>query len=107
MSSFALAAITAFIFSLKLSPVKSERVMSSVLEALSLATGPIPLFVVPIFPVTLHNWQMEHRFVLVTAHGGFNFYMGNHENSTGYPVQIGDFRGDAGSLLVDARREAE
>lgn len=61
----------------------------------------------PIVPVTLHNWQAEQQFVLVTAHGGFNFYMGNHENATGYPVQIGGFRGTAGSLLADARAEAE
>ena len=61
----------------------------------------------PILPVTLHNWRAEHRFVLVTAHGGFNFYMGNHESATGYPVQIEGFRGDAGSLLADARAEAE
>ena len=64
-------------------------------------------FIIPIVPVTFHNWQAEHRFVLVTAHGGFNFYMGNHANATGYPVQISEFRGEAGSLLVDARREAE
>jgi hypothetical protein len=64
-------------------------------------------FILPILPVTIHNWKAERQFVLVTAHGGFNFYMGNHENSTGYPVQIKNFRGDAGSMLVDARREAE
>ncbi len=61
----------------------------------------------PVLPVTLHNWRAEQHFVLITAHGGFNFYMGNHEHATGYPVQIAGFRGDAGSLLVDARNEAE
>ncbi len=61
----------------------------------------------PIFPATLHNWRAEHQFVLVTAHGGFNFYMGNNPDATGYPIQISTFRGDAGSLLVDARAEAE
>jgi Tfp pilus assembly protein PilF len=61
----------------------------------------------PILPVTLHNWRAEGQFVLVTGHGGFNFYMGNHEGATGYPVQIAGFRGDAGSLLADARTEAE
>ncbi len=64
-------------------------------------------FLLPIAPVTIHNWRAGHEFVLLTAHGGFNLYMGNHENATGYPVQIAGFRGDAGSLLVDARREAE
>ncbi len=63
--------------------------------------------IMPIVPVTFHNWQTEHRFVLVTAHGGFNFYMGNHANATGYPVQISEFRGESGSLLFDARVEAE
>ncbi|HEY8240162.1 MAG TPA: tetratricopeptide repeat protein, partial [Kiritimatiellia bacterium] len=45
--------------------------------------------------------------VLITAHGGFNFYMGNHEGATGYPVKIGSFRSDRESLLKDARAEAE
>ncbi len=64
-------------------------------------------FALPIIPVTLHNWRVEHRLVWVSAHGGFNFYMGNHENATGYPVQIRNFRGDAGNLLADAHTEAE
>ncbi|MCC7518348.1 MAG: tetratricopeptide repeat protein [Verrucomicrobiae bacterium] len=64
-------------------------------------------FALPLAPVTLHNWHAEGRFVLVTAHGGFNFFMGNHAGATGYPVRIGDFRGEAGSLLADARAEAE
>jgi len=63
--------------------------------------------ILPILPVSIHNWRAEHHFVLITAHGGFNFYMGNHENATGYPVQIEGFRGDAGSLLFDARQEAQ
>lgn len=75
--------------------------------------SPLPLgvfilgMILPILPVTIHNWCAEGSFVLVTAHGGFNFYMGNHENANGYPVQIQGFRGDAGSLLADARAEAE
>lgn len=61
----------------------------------------------PILPFTIHNWNAEHRFVLITGHGGFNFYMGNHEGATGYSSQIKNFRGDSGSLLADARAEAE
>lgn len=64
-------------------------------------------FALPIAPVTLHNLRAEGRFVPVTAHGGFNFFMGNHAEATGYPVRIGSFRGEAGSLLADARAEAE
>ncbi len=60
----------------------------------------------PIVPITLHNRRAEPGFVLITAHGGFNFWMGNHERATGYPVQIPGFRGDRGSLLLDAMDEA-
>lgn len=60
-----------------------------------------------IAPVTWHNRQAEPGFVLITAHGGFNFWMGNHEGATGYPMQIQGFRGDRGSLLVDAWADAE
>ena len=60
-----------------------------------------------ILPVTLHNRRAEPGFVLITAHGGFNFWMGNHEGATGYPMQIEGFRGDRGSLLVDAWADAE
>jgi tetratricopeptide (TPR) repeat protein len=61
----------------------------------------------PLAPVAVHNTRAGGEFILITGHGGFNFYMGNHEGATGYPMQIAGFRGDAGSLLADARREAE
>jgi 4-amino-4-deoxy-L-arabinose transferase-like glycosyltransferase len=59
----------------------------------------------PVAPVTLHNYSQDGGFTLITAHGGFNFYMGNHAGATGYPVQIKNFRGTAGSLLIDAKAE--
>lgn len=61
----------------------------------------------PLLPVLAHNLRAEGHFVFITAHGGFNLYMGNHEGATGYPVQIDRFRGTSGSLLQDARAEAE
>lgn len=70
----------------------------------------LPLLLLPTFfilPVTLHNRRAEPGFVLITAHGGFNFWMGNHEGATGYPMQIEGFRGDRGSLLYDAIDDAE
>ncbi len=73
--------------------------------------GKVGIFVaglaIPFFPVALHNIRAGGEFVLITAHGGFNFYMGNHEGATGSPMQIAGFRGDARGLLLDARREAE
>jgi 4-amino-4-deoxy-L-arabinose transferase-like glycosyltransferase len=35
-----------------------------------------------IAPWTIRNWMSFHEFCLVSANGGFNFYMGNHANST-------------------------
>ncbi len=34
-------------------------------------------------PATLRNWTRGGEFVLVSAHGGVNFYMGNNESATG------------------------
>lgn len=61
----------------------------------------------PIVPVSVHNYRAEGHFVLITAHGGFNFYLGNHAGATGYPMLLPGFRGDRGNLLFDARSEAE
>ena len=64
-------------------------------------------FAVPILPVAVHNSKAEGSFVLLTTHGGFNFYMGNHERATGYPVRVRDFRMTARAMLEDAHRAAE
>ena len=61
----------------------------------------------PIAPVTAHNWKAERQVILISAHGGFNFYQGNHERADGYPVQVQDFRSDAKGMLADAHAEAE
>lgn len=58
-------------------------------------------------PVAIHNSRAEGRFVLLTTHGGFNFYMGNHERATGHPVRVRDFRMTAREMLEDAHRAAE
>jgi len=61
----------------------------------------------PLAPVALHNSRAEGRFVLLTTHGGFNFYMGNHERATGYPLRVRDFRMTARAMLEDAHRAVE
>lgn len=61
----------------------------------------------PVAPVAIHNSRAEGQFVLLTTHGGFNFYMGNHEQATGYPVRVRDFRLTALDMLDDAHRYAE
>jgi hypothetical protein len=37
-----------------------------------------------ILPFTGRNWIMTRELVLITAHGGINFYVGNNENATGF-----------------------
>ncbi|HMP76197.1 MAG TPA: glycosyltransferase family 39 protein [Kiritimatiellia bacterium] len=64
-------------------------------------------FSLPLLPVAWHNSRVEGSFVLLTTHGGFNFYMGNHERATGHPVRVRDFRMSARALLEDAHRAAE
>jgi tetratricopeptide (TPR) repeat protein len=64
-------------------------------------------FALPIAPVAWHNTRAEGRFVLLTTHGGFNFYIGNHERATGHPVRVRDFRMTATAMLEDAHRAAE
>ena len=64
-------------------------------------------FSLPLLPVAWHNSRAEGAFVLLTTHGGFNFYMGNHERATGHPVRVRDFRMSARAMLEDAHRAAE
>lgn len=37
-----------------------------------------------ILPFTLRNWVVTGEPVLITAHGGINFYVGNNEKATGF-----------------------
>lgn len=62
---------------------------------------------VPLLIPAIHNTRSEGRFVLLTTHGGFNLYMGNHEQATGHPLRVRDFRLTARAMLEDAHRFAE
>lgn len=78
-------------------------------------SGPSPLgavafliaFILPLVPFGVHNTRAEGSFTLLTTHGGFNFYMGNNERATGYPIRIRNFRMTARAMLEDAHRAAE
>ena len=37
-----------------------------------------------ILPFTVRNWMVTGEPVLITAHGGINFYVGNNERATGF-----------------------
>ncbi len=64
-------------------------------------------FAIPLIPVAAHNSRAEGSFILLTTHGGFNFYMGNHERATGYPLRVQNFRMTARAMLEDAHHFAE
>jgi len=89
-------------------------IAAAVLVLLLIKTKSIPaavLFVagmaMPIAPVSIHNSKAEQQFVLLTTHGGFNYYMGNNELATGYPLRLFNFRMTAKAMLDDAHRHAE
>jgi len=79
--------------------VKSKSISAAVLFLIGMA--------IPIAPVSIHNSKAEHQFVLLTTHGGFNYYMGNNELATGYPLRLFNFRMTAKAMLDDAHRYAE
>ncbi len=39
--------------------------------------------ILTICPLTIFNWITERDFILLTANGGVNFYIGNHHGATG------------------------
>lgn len=72
---------------------------------------PVLIFLItlalPLLPPALHNTRAEGQFVLLTTHGGFNLYMGNHPRATGYPLRVENFRMTAKAMLEDAHHHAE
>lgn len=83
--------------------LRSLNLRYRIKHALLFAAG----FALPLAPVAWHNTRAEGRFVLLTTHGGFNLYMGNHPRATGHPVRVRDFRMSATAMLEDAHRAAE
>ena len=58
-------------------------------------------------PAWLHNYFVAHDSVLLSAHGGLNFWMGNNPDATGYPkIPEGLSAGQEG-LLRDSITRAE
>ena len=62
-----------------------------------------------ILPVTVINWRAERDFVLITANGGLNFYIGNNEAANGayVPPQGLAFRPGDVTDDFEGRRAAE
>lgn len=48
--------------------------------------------VIPILPVTIHNYVIGNDFVLIASQGGVNFYIGNNPESDGRTAIVPDTR---------------
>ncbi len=60
-----------------------------------------------IAPVTAKNFADGNEFVLITAHGGINFYIGNNPDANGWYRTPPGFRGTQEGLVSSGRALAE
>ncbi|MEO0116557.1 MAG: tetratricopeptide repeat protein [candidate division WOR-3 bacterium] len=70
----------------------------------------LPFFlavILPIIPVTIHNYIKEKDLILIAWQGGINFYIGNNPESDGMTAIIPGTRGSWWGGLYDAKRIAE
>ncbi|MDD5350871.1 MAG: tetratricopeptide repeat protein [Chthoniobacteraceae bacterium] len=58
-------------------------------------------------PCWVHNAFIAREPVFLSAHGGVNFWIGNHPGATGYPSMPPGLRATQGELLKDSIRVAE
>lgn len=60
-----------------------------------------------IFPVTLRNYLIAKDFVLITAHGGLNFYLGNNPRADGTNVDLPFLSSGSSDMISDSIAVAE
>ena len=60
-----------------------------------------------ILPVTIRNFLVGGDLVVITAHDGINFYIGNNPSATGSFTPPDGMSSDAEGLLADSKRLAE
>ncbi len=58
-------------------------------------------------PVLARNYVVAHEVVLVSSHGGLNFYIGNNETADGKYRAVRDIRPTIDGQAVDSKRVAE
>ncbi len=61
-------------------------------------------FVLPIVPVTIRNYVDTHKVVLIAAHGGLNFYIGNNPDADGTYHHVPGIRPTIAGQQEDAQR---
>ncbi len=73
--------------------------------------GALGVFVAGVFagsaPVSLHNYLVAHEPVMLSAHSGINFWIGNNPSATGYPKMPPGIRPSQEHLLQDSITVAE
>lgn len=60
-----------------------------------------------IAPVTMRNLAEGDEFVLITAHGGINFYIGNNPHADGWYKTPAGLEGSQEGLIRSGRKKAE
>lgn len=63
--------------------------------------------IIPILPVTIHNYNKSGEFILIGAYGGINLYIGNYQQADGVSPIIPGVRKDWWGGYEDTRRMAE
>lgn len=61
----------------------------------------------PIVPVTIHNYVKSHEFTPIGTYSGLNFYIGNNLSADGVSAKIPGARNDWWGMMEDARTIAE
>lgn len=64
-------------------------------------------WILPIAPVTAHNWAASGDFVPLTWHAGLNFYVGNHEGADGIYHTPPGIRSNIDGQITDSKVLAE
>lgn len=62
---------------------------------------------IAITPVTLRNWMTARELVLISSHGGLNFFIGNNAEADGTYHHVAGVRPDIRGQHVDSQRMAE
>ena len=58
-------------------------------------------------PASLHNHLIAHEPVMLSAHSGVNFWVGNNPSANGYPAMPPGFRASQNGMLKDSISLAE
>jgi 4-amino-4-deoxy-L-arabinose transferase-like glycosyltransferase len=111
----ALLAVAAVGLTLALAPPVARRrgsLPSPPFEEISLRTFlPVAAFVfgvvLAIAPVTLRNLAVSHEFVLISSHGGLNFFIGNNPEADGTYRAVPGITPSIEGQAADTKRVAE